>query len=667
VDDGGHETPQDFAREIREWTADHFNRVLIYAAWTTPPASLLFRWVLNRSDASGGVRTWMIAASAIAMTNWFLAALYLSARKQGWRPPRWWTSLQSVLLGALGLCWGLSMNLTVDSGDPSLNSLALVFAIAFICVGLVACGASASAFFAHTLGIAAPLLASMGLRGEEWMLRLIAPTTLFVCLILLLHLEVRRGALAEARLALSLRSSNDLLVGQNSALQQEVDTDGLTGLMTRQRFHSTLERMLERARFDRNHVGLLFIDVDNFKTINDTLGHQAGDEILRALSLRIRETARAQDVIGRLGGDELAVAIGPLARAEDAIAAAERLCASLRGSYQLGDRLVYATCSIGVAVGPHGVLDCAELIAHADAALYRAKEQGRNCVVAFDEDLRTAVTRRSDRIMDLQRAIRDGEIVPYLQPIVEISSGRIVGAEALARWQHPKQGIIAAATFVPFAEENGLGDLLNAAMTARIIELRRMWQLRGAPASFRFRLNVSASQLSRPGSLDELLTQMIEVRCPASGIALEITESAILADLRVARDQIARARDAGVTVELDDFGVGASSLSLLHELPLDVIKIDRGVIAKLLDDRRSLTLVEAVVMVAHNLDLQVTAEGVERADQAEVLGRLGIQLGQGYLYAPAIPPDQLLTRVLAGSMIEPDPAGGNGLAAFATR
>lgn len=640
-----------FAQQLRERVSDRGNQMLIYAAWMTPPAALLYRSMISGSGPGGNVRAWMVVSIVTALTNWFLAALYLLARRQGWHPPRWWTPVQSLLLAAHGLCWGLAMGLTVGLGDTSLNSLALVFAIAAICVGLISCGASAPAFFAHTLGIAVPLLATMGLSGEVWMVRLVAPVALLVCLVLLLHLEVRRSALAEARMSLELQASNAVLKNRNEALQQEVDTDGLTGLLNRSRYLATLERMLDRARFDGSHVGVLFIDVDNFKSINDTMGHQAGDEILRRLAERLQGTARPTDVIGRLGGDEIALAIGPLARPEDAVAAAERLCATLRGSYEVDQRIVSATCSIGVAVGPRGVGSVEQLIADADAALYRAKDQGRNRVVAFDEDLRTAHHQRSERLQDLRRAVNDGEIVPYLQPIVDLRTGTVVGAEALARWQHPTKGLLDAQHFFAFAEENGLGEAAQDAVSARVIELRRNWQLQGVPTSFRFGLNLSAAHLLRPGGIDDLIERMTQVRCPASGMAIEVSEAAILADHRTARAQITRAREAGLTVELDDFGTGATSLSLLHELPIDTIKVDRAVVSRLPHDRRSLALAQTVVMIATNLDIDVTAEGIERREQADLLHGLGVRLAQGFLYSPAVPADTLLETVLAGGPV----------------
>jgi diguanylate cyclase (GGDEF)-like protein len=631
------------------WTSDRLNRMMVFAAWTTPPGALLFSWILSQSGVTNNVRIWLIAISTISMINFLISALYLSSRKRGWQPPRWWVWGQSVPFGALGVCWGLSMRLTVSSLDSSLHALALVFSIAAICIGLVSSGAAAQPFFAYTLGIAAPMLGSMATQGEQWMSRMIAPTTLFVCVILMLHLEVRRGALAEASLGIVLDRDNADLAVRNQALQQVADTDDLTGLVTRQRFMSVLDRMLERARFDSSHIAVLFIDIDHFKTINDTLGHEAGDHVLSAFAKRLLDTARPQDIIGRLGGDEIALAIGPLAQPDDAYRAAERLCIALRAPYKVGDRDVLATASVGVAVGPQGISDGANLVANADAALYRAKEQGRNRVAIFDDELRRAVRHREERKADFRRAIASGEIVPFLQPIIDLQTGKISGAEALARWVHPEQGVLPASKFVQFAEDNGLGDALNEAMMNRIVELRRTWQLRGIPAGFRIRMNISPAQLTRPGSLEELLTKMMDVRCPATGISVEITETAVLTDLTVARAEINRVRAAGVTVELDDFGVGASSLSLLHELPLDVIKLDRSFVSRLPQDRRSLTLIRAVVMIAHELDLTLTAEGVETHDQLKMLRSIGVNRAQGFLFAPAVHPDVLLEHLLNGT------------------
>lgn len=464
-----------------------------------------------------------------------------------------------------------------------------------------------------------------------------------------LHLTANRtwvGAhrLAEdnARLADQLRAANAGLEAANRSLEHRATHDHLTGLANRERFLAELGDALATAERHPGTVGVLFVDVDRFKVLNDSLGHAAGDALLCELAERAQRALGPSDLLARHGGDELTAMLRDVASAHDALERAERLRRAARGVYDIEGRRVPASVSVGLAIFGRG--DCAEdLLRHADAALYRAKQAGRDRVELFDGHLRAALRRRVDDEVDLREGLARGEVLAWFQPEIELGSGQILGAEALARWAHPHRGLLPAGSFVELAEEASLvEDVTEAAFahTARL--LTRLVEVR---PDLTVRVNVSPSQLADRALVGRVEQLLDDTACPASMLSLEVTETAVLAAGRAARSVLGAVRELGVRVALDDFGTGYSSLSLLAELPLDALKIDRSFVGPIASSLTHRAVVETVLTLGRRLGLEVVAEGVETAEQEEVLGSLGCQRAQGFRYSPALASDRFVEAV----------------------
>ncbi|WP_300846638.1 EAL domain-containing protein [Tepidimonas sp.] len=422
--------------------------------------------------------------------------------------------------------------------------------------------------------------------------------------------------------------------------------DPLTGLANRRLLLDRMQQALSQARRSERWGAVLFVDVDRFKTINDTLGHDAGDAVLRAIGERIRAAVREQDTPGRLGGDEFLVLLpATFDRRDDAAlaarAVADKLAAALRAPIPYQDQTVTLTLSIGIALyGNDGDADTTELLKAADLAMYSVKQMGRNGVAFFDPEMEAAIRARHALQRALAHAIEAGELRLYLQPQVD-ARGRIVGAEALVRWQRTDGSLVSPADFIPLAEETGLilplGDWVLQQAAARL----RRWQDDPHLAGLRLAVNISAKQFHGPALSQRVLEALTLHGVPAHRLELEITESVFLEDLESARAMLQALDAQGVSLALDDFGTGYSSLAYLAELPFDVIKIDQRFVARLGQHRRQdEAVVTTIITLGRKLGMQVLAEGVETAQQADYLLNHGCHLLQGYHYGRPMPVEQ---------------------------
>ena len=436
-------------------------------------------------------------------------------------------------------------------------------------------------------------------------------------------------------LVLCLRSE-DLLASERAARlrsdqqAREAMRDPLTGLPNRSVFFERLAEATERARHAGTRLAVLFMDLDGFKHVNDTLGHDVGDELLRAVAGRLAGAVRRSDVVARLGGDEFAVLVELVESVGSIESMADHLCGALAAPISVRGRMVAVRASIGIALGPHPSDDPQLLLRDADVAMYRAKSDRPGGHVVFDEPMRVAVNARAGLADDLRRAVVEGQLGLVYQPVVELSSLRTVGIEALLRWDHPTGGPIDPATFVPLAEELGLifdlGDWVLDTACRDMAHLRTRG-LRDVNVA----LNVSSHQLHDGGFAERVRAKLAVHGVAPTDLVLEITETAALSEDAVVFEQLETLSDMGIPIALDDFGTGYSSLSHLSRLPISILKIDRLFVSRLQTSNRHAALTESVVALGRRLDLDVVAEGIEHADQLLALEAMGCPYGQGYL------------------------------------
>lgn len=426
-------------------------------------------------------------------------------------------------------------------------------------------------------------------------------------------------------------------------LEYRAAHDDLTGLANRATFLTRLEEVCGRVAADPDgRVAVLFVDLDGFKLVNDSLGHDAGDRLLQELATRLGTRLRPGDLLARIGGDELTVLLDG---ADERVArtVAEAVRDTIAAPVVLGGVPQRVTASVGIALSD-GAATPSDLLLWADAAVYRAKAEGGDRWVLFDDDLRREVTDRRYLDRGLRGAVERDEIVVYFQPEVDLATGTVLGAEALARWNHPELGLLAAGRFITVAEENGtVLPLGRHVLQVACGEVAR-WIAGGrVPSDFVLRVNLSPRQLGDPLLVPHLRSTLSASGLSPANLCLELTETAVMRDTVAGPALLEAIRHLGVHLAIDDFGTGYSSLSLLKRLPIDVVKIDHSFVDGLPRDGEDLAIVRAVMGLASSLHLEVTAEGVERPEQAACLLGEGCRRGQGYLYSPPVPAAEFLT------------------------
>lgn len=414
---------------------------------------------------------------------------------------------------------------------------------------------------------------------------------------------------------------------------KQANFDFLTGLPNRAMFLSILEREIKRAAREEKKLALLFLDLDSFKDVNDTLGHQYGDELLKMTAERLLACVRETDTVARLGGDEFTAILTDLREPADINRVARCMTERVAQPFILKEQPAYVSASIGVTMYPDDALDAETLLKNADQAMYAAKGQGRSRYCFFTPSLQLAAEQRMRLILDLRAALEKKQFQVHYQPIVELATGRILKAEALIRWRHPERGYISPADFIPIAEETRLIQEIGNWVFRQAIAQIRLWQPWIGP-EFQISVNKSPAQFldSRhfhAGWIEQLGTLGLK----GHNLVVEITEGLLLDAGQEVQDQLLQFRDAGIQVAIDDFGTGYSALSYLKKFDIDYLKIDRIFTRNLARGSTDLTLSKAIVSMAHELGLQVIAEGVETAEQRDLLKEIGCDYGQGYLFA----------------------------------
>ena len=436
-------------------------------------------------------------------------------------------------------------------------------------------------------------------------------------------------------------------------LWQLAHHDALCNLPNRLLLGVRLEHALQRAHRAGSGLAVLFIDLDRFKDINDSLGHQAGDELLRQVAGRLRSALHEDDTVARLGGDEFVILVEAITDANAAQRIGERVMARLGEPFDLRGRSLYVTASIGVSLYPDDATDAEGLLQHADAAMYRAKAGGRTRIGFYAPDRTLAVQQRLDLEQDRRRAIAEDQLLLHYQPQFAAADGRLVSVEALVRWDHPRHGLLGPDRFISLAEETGLIDQLGSWVLATACRQTMSWWAAGA-APFDLAVNLSPYQLRSVGT-DRLVEVLQASGFPPKRLELEVTESLFMAEGGLALHQLGELRERlGIGIAMDDFGTGYSSLSQLKHLPIARLKIDRSFVDGLPDEADDVAIVEAIVLMAHTLGLQVTAEGVETEAQHRFLCGLGCDQLQGFLYSPPLSAAQMGEMLACRPVIEPE-------------
>ena len=424
--------------------------------------------------------------------------------------------------------------------------------------------------------------------------------------------------------------------------------DSLTGVANRSLFLQRLEQKLARARATGGHLALLFIDLDRFKAVNDTLGHAAGDELLKAVADRLSALVRPDDVVARLGGDEFVVLVEGCGDPAVLSKVASRMIGQVSEPVPVGNRQAQVGASIGIAMHPADGLEAGELLKSADTAMYRAKSDGRNSFRFFTSEQALQASRHFLLEGELRHAIDREELRLHYQPKFDLTSGQLAGLEALVRWQHPQQGLLQPADFIELAEESGLIVPLGRWVMHETCRQLRAWREEGLDPP-RCAINLSPRQLASDSVVPDLREALALQALEAGALEVEVTESALIAEPERVQRHLTQLRQMGVRVAIDDFGVGYASLSYLKRFPASTVKIDREFVSGLPDNRGDAAIVSAVALLAHSLGMVVVAEGVETERQADFLRQAGCDQAQGYLLGRPVPPEQAAGLLASGA------------------
>ncbi|HUM17529.1 MAG TPA: EAL domain-containing protein [Candidatus Nitrosotalea sp.] len=432
-------------------------------------------------------------------------------------------------------------------------------------------------------------------------------------------------------------------------LARQAFRDSLTSMPNRALFMDRLSHALTRTERRGEQLAVLFLDLDRFKVVNDSMGHRVGDQLLIGVSQRLAACLRPEDTIARLGGDEFAILLEDVKDDKGPTSVADRLTGELQQPFKVEGREVVITVSIGIAMSTARRMTPEDILRDADLAMYHAKGKGKARYEVFDKSMNAPAQERMDLELDLRNAVARGEFTLHYQPVVELPTGRITEVEALVRWKHPQRGLLFPADFVALSEETGLIVPLGRWVLHEACRQTRQWQLASPAARLAISVNISARQLQQPGLVEEIGAVLRDTRLDPATLRLEITETVVMHDAPTTLAKLEALKALGVQLAIDDFGTGYSSLGYLKRFPVDTLKIDRSFVKGIGGNVEDSAIVRAVITVAKSLNLSVTAEGIETAEQLEHLRALGCDHGQGYFFAKPMTSDRVPALLLATS------------------
>jgi diguanylate cyclase len=433
----------------------------------------------------------------------------------------------------------------------------------------------------------------------------------------------------------TITARTERLEAANRQLRHLATHDALTGLPNRILLDDRLEQAIAHAEREQQQFAVLVLDLDRFKLVNDSLGHRAGDALLREVAQRLTAAVRGIDTVARIGGDEFVLVLNPIAAQTEAEEVGQRVIAGLQEPLRLSGIDVRTSPSIGIALYPRDATSGEALIARADAAMYCAKQRGRGSLQCFASGMDAATRERVKLESDLHTALALGQFELYYQPKVDTTTGKVHSAEALIRWRHPQHGLILPDEFIPAAEESGLINSIGEWVLREACRKCKEWQRDGLPLQ-RVAVNVAAAQFRQGNLLEVIRRALDDAGLEARHLELELTESAVMIDPEESAEILEHLSRMGVLVSVDDFGTGYSSISYLRRFPIDKLKIDRGFVKDLMTRKEDASIVRAIISLAHGLRLKVIAEGVETAEQLQFLQNLGCDQYQGYHFSPPL-------------------------------
>jgi diguanylate cyclase (GGDEF)-like protein len=425
--------------------------------------------------------------------------------------------------------------------------------------------------------------------------------------------------------------------------------DTLTGLPNRILLADRIDQAMSRVDGEGGCFALMFIDLDGFKPVNDAFGHHMGDQLLREVSLRLREDLRTQDTLARIGGDEFVLLV-QLSEPNDAMALAARQVGLIARSFRVADHDLQISASVGIALYPGNGATAHELLMNADAAMYHAKGAGKNGYSFFDASMNSNARKQLQLLQDLRHALEHDEFSLYYQPKFDANNGRPVGAEALLRWEHPTQGMLLPDKFIEIAEKTGLIIPIGEWVLNEACRQMREWYVLGY-TDWRIAVNLSALQFCHAGLVQSVAKALATHRLPANSLTLEITETTAMSDADASMTVLQELSDMGVDLSIDDFGTGYSSLMYLKRLPANELKIDRGFVRDLERDSDDAAIVSAIVALGQALGLRIVAEGVETGSQQDFLTQLGCDSLQGYLLGHPLPAERFMVEIHRGEAL----------------